>query len=148
MTGKVWVDGDRQRVQSMMFDEVVISLVHRDTDTVYLYTVGEDVALALDYTPELAGSTEVFHALNPAFDGRETISGETALRFSIDGQRDAARITGNIWLSPDGILLRAETESELGGEIVQGLMEVSDIQRGSIDSTLFELPEGMSIERR
>ncbi|TVQ40839.1 MAG: hypothetical protein EA370_03265, partial [Wenzhouxiangella sp.] len=41
MTGKVWVDGDRQRVESMMDGERLVSIAQKDTGTVYIFTLGE-----------------------------------------------------------------------------------------------------------
>ncbi len=147
VVGRIWVDGKRHRMQMTMDGDETIVLAHEDTGTIYMFSEGESTALAIDFSPEMIVTHETYLAMNPVFEGRENIRGEVALRFAIEGETPLGFARGTVWMTRDGILLRSETEGTMGEEIIRGVTELTNIQRGAVEASLFELPEGLTVMR-
>jgi hypothetical protein len=134
-------------MQMTMAGEQTVTLAQEDTGTIYVFTEGQTTAMAMDYSPELVVTHETYLALNPVFEGREELRGEVALRFAIEGETAIGFSRGTVWMTRDGILLRAETEGTMGDETIRGVTELTNIQRGPVKASLLELPAGLAVER-
>lgn len=148
INGRVWIDGLKQRVETIMDDTATTSIVREDTGDVFVWDNDSDQVMRMDYDPAMGNlmSAQQIEAMNPRFEGRDNVNGESVLRFAISGENALGLAQrGRVWLTPDGILVKTDTTSELGGEALHSLTELFDIERGTQDPALFELPSGMSV---
>ncbi len=69
--------------------------------------------------------------------GKEIINGEATTKYEVTD--DQAK--GHVWLTSDGILMRARMNSTQGDVAI----DVSNVKRGPQDASLFEVPKGLMI---
>jgi len=70
-------------------------------------------------------------------DGSEFVSGERCSRWLVDGG-----FAGRIWLSTDGILMRAAGILKLRGRETTVATQLAHVKRNAVDADEFELPLG------
>jgi hypothetical protein len=77
--------------------------------------------------------------------GQETIAGVRTTKYRIDHTAaDGTRAQGYVWVSPDGVLMKlAGTITRRGGKPLRIAMELSHLEEGPQDPSLFELPPGL-----
>lgn len=77
--------------------------------------------------------------------GQETINGVRTTKYRVDHTaEDGTRAEGYAWVSRDGVLMKlAGTVTRRGGKPLRITMELSHLQEGPQDPSLFELPPGL-----
>jgi len=149
VTARIWVDGALRRQESEIDGIRNSVIVRADRGEVFVFDEEDDSALKLPFSPgtDVLLTRERLRLLNPVFEARETVNGERALRFAFEGPNAmGAPEKGLVWVTPDGIPLRQESETTFEGELIRKVIEYVGIERGRQDRSVFELPEGMIVE--
>ena len=77
--------------------------------------------------------------------GQETVNGVRTTKYRVDHTaHDGTRAKGYLWVSRDGVLMKlAGTITRAGSKPLSIAMELSHLERGPQDPSLFELPPGL-----
>jgi hypothetical protein len=76
-------------------------------------------------------------------EGTETILGRQAIRFRVEGRNAQGNVSGRIWITADGIVLRAEgTGSDMNGQRSTFSAVARNVQVAAQDPNLFRVPDG------
>ncbi len=77
-------------------------------------------------------------------EGRETMGNEKVGRYTVIGEdRVGQSVDATIWMTPDGIPVRAEGEVSATGDTVDFTFQLDLIRRGDQPDHLFEPPGGL-----
>jgi len=76
-------------------------------------------------------------------DGEEAVSGMAATRYRYNGRTALGEaLSGRLWLSEDGILVRIDGTSRRWGCCYRFSIRLSNLRRGPQDAFLFRVPRG------
>jgi hypothetical protein len=77
--------------------------------------------------------------------GRETVNGIATTKYAVDRDITDGRVAGRLWLSGDGIPMKAEAKyTARNGRVSTIYWELRDVRIGRQDAALFEVPAGFS----
>ncbi len=146
-TQKVWVKGNKMRMEMSVLGLESITIVNQDIQTMYIYMPAQNQAMKMPLPqgeavkPESSSATELAKSLaeqKPVVVGSETIDGKACLIIEINTPQGKVKA----WLWKEyGFPLRWETET------TEGIMrlEWKNIEFISIPDSMFELPSGVTI---
>ena len=125
--------GGARRVMITRFDRHLAYLLEPATETYRELHLNLNVPTGWD---------DALLTLRP--EGVDTVGGIPATRYAVAGEpRPGAHVEGRLWRTDDGIMVKADaTTSGSGGKALRSLFELSNLQRGPQDPSLFEPPEG------
>lgn len=89
---------------------------------------------------EKYGVSDVFTGIEAEEAGTEIVDGEETTRYRIPPGPENDNTETMVWLTDDGIPVKAEGEGSQGAFS----MELKDLERGQQDASLFRLPDGVT----
>lgn len=125
---------DRREMKVEQHDMVMIS----GPDEVLMIVPAAGMAMRMESPEDPLG--ELYEQAEDATfeaEGKEKVNGEDTTRYRVEG--DGAE--GHMWLTDDGILVRADVKSDDGAVLIN----VSNVKRGPQDPALFKAPSGMRV---
>lgn len=149
MQGRLWVDGAKRRQETRTAEDLHHAIFRADTGYTYIWAEGDSSALRIEYDPAMAGlpARDALASHQLEFQGRETIADESVLRFDFKGTSPLGTPTeGTVWVTTDGIVVQAQESSSIEGEKIESEVQLINIQRGAQPNSLFELPDGLSVD--
>lgn len=121
-------------------------VIRRDTDTVFFLAPMLRMYLAAGYQETAAAFGDIESlTLDLTAEGTERMAARSARRFRAKGQSPSgATFSGTLWISSEGILLKATgmLQDQTGEQSFE--TELSDIRMGNVDSQAFEPPKGFT----
>lgn len=135
-SGKVYhgAPGLERREVSMMGQNSVMLLKSRE---VFILMPQMNMAMRMGMSQDpVVQAVQKADAVTFTKLGTESVNGERADKYKVQGEAN-----GTFWITPDGILVRAEVPMQ--GDVMR--YDVSNIQRGSQSRALFEVPAGMKV---
>ncbi|MEX1147565.1 MAG: DUF4412 domain-containing protein [Sphingomonadales bacterium] len=136
ITGRIFHSGgkDRREMKVQQYDMVMIS----SPEEVLMIVPAAGMAMRMESPEDPLG--EFYEQAEDATfeaEGKEKVNGEDTTRYRVTG--DGA--DGHVWLTDDGILVRADVKSDDG----EMSLNVTNVKRGSQDAALFKAPSGMRV---
>jgi outer membrane lipoprotein-sorting protein len=145
VTWKVWVEGQKSRIEMSAEGQTVIMLIDFDAGIMYMYDPAENVAIKMDLSGFEGIATEASEDIlnfNPTIIGTETWDGKVCLVVEYTAVIEGVESKIKQWIWEEyGFPIRMETTS--GGE--SAVMECRNIEFGDIPNNVFELPDGVEI---
>ncbi|PKQ04622.1 MAG: hypothetical protein CVT73_13130 [Alphaproteobacteria bacterium HGW-Alphaproteobacteria-12] len=141
ISGKVYSDSGNERWETVMQGMRRISILRFNESKILLYM--PDMKMAMELGRDQAGGfglDRLFDGVDAEEAGNETIEGEKTTRYRVAPNEDNGNADMMVWLTPDGIPIRAEGKSK-GGPFT---MVLKDLERGEQDPSLFRLPDGVT----
>ena len=145
MTTKMWRKGNKTRTEGTFEEKSMVYLVDVDKQLAYMYFPSENTAMkiSLSKVQETAGEspTEQSESIvehNPVTLGTETLDGKSCL--VIEYTTETGKVKMWIW-KKYGLPIRTESTMAEGTSVV----ELKNIDFGSISDSMFELPTGVQI---
>lgn len=146
-TGKAWASTDKQRAETVIDGQKVITIYDRKNEIVYSYYPQrkEAVKMPAEDTPDLVAAPEEY--LQGILDDRINLLGDTKYRGVpcrlILAQDPQSQAHIKLWVRTDwGFPLRVESTDPDGNSCV---VEYTNMQVASQASSLFRLPAGTKV---
>lgn len=121
-------------------------LVRRDADAVYFVAPALRIFLAAGYKETAAAFGDVESlTLELTAEGNERLAARSARRYRAEGQSPSgAAFSGTVWVSSEGILLKAKgmLRDRAGDQDFE--TELTDLKIGAVDPQAFEPPKGFT----
>ena len=142
---KVWMEGQKSRVEMSAEGQTVIMLIDFDTDIMYMYSPAENKAIRMDLSGFEGIATEASEDIlnfNPTIIGTEIWDGKVCLVVEYTAVVEGVESKIKQWVWREwGFPIRMETTS--GGQ--SAVMECRNIEFGDIPDSMFELPDGVEV---
>lgn len=138
---RIYIAGDRERQDASLGGETVTTIIRRDKGVAWLL-----IPKHKQYEEMEAGTASVASLpgmLDPRQgreQGQERLDGQMVSKIAIP--MDAGQQVAYAWVSPQGLVLKAEIPSDEQSGRPAAIIRLQDIQFGKQDARLFELPEG------
>jgi len=140
MNSKVYYDRGMERWETTMQGVRQVTILLPGEKKMLMYMPDMDMAMemSMDDVADY-GIGEIYdEGIEAEKLGEETVEGERTTKYRID--RDETAATVFVWLTRDGIPVKAEGASADG----KFSMALSELQRGPQDAALFRLPDGVT----
>ena len=145
VTMKMWRKGNKMRMEGTFEEQSMVYLADVGKQLAYAYFPSENMAMKIDMSKawEAAGESpteqsESVEQYNPITLGAEVLDGKTCLVIKYTAETDNVKM----WLwTKYGLPIRTETTTAEGTSVV----ELKNIDFGSISDSMFELPAGVQI---
>ena len=140
-TGKMWHMPGEQRHEQALPAIRPVFILHADSAVAnailpQLHTV---VEFALPRELSLLGAPDLLR--KPL--GAENVNGIATTEYEVDEDAASGRVTGALWLSPDGIPMKCDAKFvEKSGKVSTIHWELRHVKIGKQDPALFEVPQG------
>lgn len=142
MNGPFWYDEGLERREISMQGVQMIMLTRPDQNAVFTVMPQQKMAMKTELQPDMQYyNTEWLDDTSVEEVGSESVNGEATTRYTIDG--DDAR--GSLWMTTDGIMLQMHGEVQVEGVWHDFRMTVTDIERGPIEPSVFDVPAGIQV---
>jgi len=145
VTTKMWREGGKMRMEGAFEGKSMVYLVDADKQLAYMYFPAENTAMEIDLSnaQETAGESpseqsESVIKYNPVTLGTETLDGKSCSVIEYSAETEKVKMW--VWIEY-GLPIRTETTTEKGTSVV----ELRNIDFGSISDSMFELPAGVQI---
>ena len=145
VTTKMWREGGKMRMEGAFEGKSMVYLVDADKQLAYMYFPAENTAMEIDLSnaqeavgespSEQSGSVMNY---NPVTLGSETLDGKSCSVIEYSAETEKVKMW--VW-TKYGLPIRTETTTEKGTSVV----ELKNIDFGSISDSMFELPAGVQI---
>jgi outer membrane lipoprotein-sorting protein len=139
MQGKIYVKGEKARLESSTPLGPVISILRLDKNAMWMLMPGQKTYMEMPFDKEAYAKALNIPALEASqkLPGTETINGYDTERYETTVKTDGQEMKSTMWVSKNlGVPLKIETADK---SFVQ---EYKDIREGGVDDALFELPAG------
>jgi len=144
-TIKMWRKGGKMRMEGTFEGKSMVYLVDADEQIAYMYLPAENTAMKISFgeVQEAAGESpteqsESVEKYNPVTIGTEILDGKTCLVTEYTTETEDVKMW--VW-TKYGLPIRTEATTEKGTSVV----ELKNIDFGSISDSMFELPAGVQI---
>lgn len=141
ISGKVYAQNRNERWEMNLQGMRQISILRHDAGQAYLYMPDMNMAMTMGTADARKyGVSEIFSGVEAKETGSDVIDGERTTRYLIPADPKRGMPETTVWLTEDGIPVKAE------GEGAQGpfSMVLKDLERGEQDPSLFKLPAGVT----
>ncbi len=137
---RVYHDGGRERREELVGGTMSIKIMRPDLGVMYIVLPEAKMAMAMPVPPEhMTQTEEELQKYELTALGTQVIGGESATKYAVPGQPGMQTY---IWLTSDGIPMRLEGNMQ-GQQPL--LVELSSVQRGPQDVSLFEVPSDFQV---
>lgn len=139
MQGKIYIKGDRARLESSTSLGPVISILRLDKKAMWMLMPGQKTYMEMPFDKEAYAKALNIPTLEASkkLPGTETINGYQTERYETSVKTDGQEMKSTMWVSKNlGVPLKIETADK------SFMQEYKDIKEGGVDDTLFELPAG------
>ena len=137
-------DRGLERREMSMQGQSQVFITRPDRGVAYMLMMDMGMAMEMPLDAQGMNSADQIAAYNPVAVGSDTVLGESVTRYRLQGTDPMGRsFDGFAWISGDGIILRMQRDAsspQLSGPVGY---EMTALQRGPQDSSLFELPPGV-----
>lgn len=146
MRARVFHDQGRERRETQMDGMQAVLILNPADGTAYVVhpQMGMAMELPMD-SAETGPDPQLIAGLSATAEGRETVAGEQTTRFRVADTGGEGGFQGLIWSTADGIYVRMDGAVSDGEETVPMRMELSQIERGPQEASLFALPPGVQL---
>ncbi len=135
-TSKVWLKGNKMKVETVVEGERMITILDDDAHTMKMYYESSDMVMVMTYEPQDSAldETEGITEYNPVILGTETYDGKvcTVVQYTIEGT------VTKMWIWKQyGFPIKIEATSSDGTYVI----EYKNIVFNSVSDDVFVLPE-------
>lgn len=138
---RIYIAGDRERQDASLGGQTVTTIIRRDKGVAWLLIPGQKLYEEVDVAS--ASVTSLPGQLDPQRGtrlGEERLDGQPVSKIAIP--MDTGRQVAHAWLSPEGLVLKAEIPADEQSGRPGSVIQLQAVQFGKQDAELFELPEG------
>lgn len=139
MQGKIYIKGDKARLESSTPLGPVISILRLDKKAMWMLMPGQKTYMEIPIDKEAFAKVLNIPAVEASqkLPGTETINGYDTEKYETTVKTDGQEMKSTMWVSKNlGVPLKIETANK------SFIQEYKDIKEGGVDDTLFELPAG------
>lgn len=142
-TGLVFHIPGRERQEQELWGTKEVFILDAATAQGWLLVPSFKTYVEFPFPPVMADLASPDLTRHPV--GQETVDGVRTTKYRVDHTaEDGTRAKGYLWVSRDGVLMKlAGTITRRGGKPLSVAMELSHIEMGPQDPSLFELPPGL-----
>lgn len=141
ISGKVYAQDRNERWEMTLQGVRQISILQHDRGRAYLYMPSMNMAMKMDTADaKKYGVGEIFSGIEAREAGSDIVNGEETIRYVIPADPQKGTPETTVWMTEDGIPVKAEGEGPQG----PFSMVLKDLERGTQDPSLFELPAGVT----
>ncbi|MDY6958780.1 MAG: hypothetical protein SVK08_06440 [Halobacteriota archaeon] len=149
ITTKVWSTKEMTKTESTVMGQNVITIVDNEEMIMYTYYPSQNMAMKMNFSDSQTSSgtesfEDVYDNYNPTIVGTETIDGKmcTVIEYDADGA-----VSTKMWIWQEyGFPIKVESTQSIAGSPTTMVMEMKNIEFGSIPDSVFELPAGVEIQ--
>ena len=138
---RIYIAGDRERQDASLGGETVTTIIRRDKGVAWLliprHKLYEEIEAGAASVASLPGQLDLSQGTTL---GEERLDGQPVSKVAIP--MDAGRQVAHAWLSPEGLVLKAEIPADEQSGRPGSVIQLQNVQFGKQDAKLFELPEG------
>ena len=137
---RIYIAGDRERQDASLGGETVTTIIRRDKGVAWLliprHKLYEEIEAGVASVASLPGQLDPRQGTTL---GEERLDGQPVSKVAIP--MDTGRQVAHVWLSPEGLVLKAEIPADEQNGRPGSLIRLQAVQFGKQDAELFELPE-------
>ncbi len=138
---RIYIAGDRERLDASLGGQTVTTIIRRDKGVAWLliprHKLYEEIEAGAASVASLPGQLDPRQGTRL---GEEHLDGQPVSKVAIP--MNAGRQVAHAWLSPEGLVLKAEIPADEQNGRPGSLIRLQEVQFGKQDAELFELPEG------
>jgi hypothetical protein len=147
VTGHIWFNDGLERRRMDIGDQGMTIIVRPDKDAVFMMPDDAPMAMEMPMSPEFRyvnGGLLKGIDLDPQ--GSESIAGEDTTKYAFDGTTILDEpMSGVLWITNDGIVMKLEGEAQIKGQASDVLMFLENVSRDTPAPDLFEIDPGIQI---
>jgi hypothetical protein len=147
VTGHIWFRDGLERRRMDIGDQGMTIIVRPDKNAVFMMPDDAQVAMEMPMSPEFRyvnGGLLKGIDLDPQ--GSEMIAGEDTTKYAFDGTTILDEpMSGVLWVTSDGIVMKLEGEAQIKGQKSDVLMFLENVSRETPAPDLFEIDPGIQI---
>lgn len=143
MTGKVYSARDKERSETNMRGMQTVMILRRDKQLGYMLMPAQKMYQQMDFAKaqqqsggQPADQVEITEV------GSDTIEGQPTTKYKLIMKDGSAG--GFMWITKDGIAVKLDAISKENGKKTRFTMTLSNLQIGTVDPSVFEVPAGYS----
>lgn len=139
-------DRGLERREMTMEGQTQVFITRPDLGVTYMLMIDMGMAMEMPLDAQGMNPADQIAAYNPVAVGSDTVLGESVTKYRLQGTDPmGGSFDGFAWISGDGIILRMQGDNN--GPEFSGSMsyELTALQRGPQDGSLFELPPGVQV---
>src|SRR5262245_42694398 len=137
-TGKIYASRDKERSETSMQGMESVTIVRRDKQLGWSLMPAQRMYRQIDLAQARKQSSSTPDDVQISAVGTESIEGHEATKYKLlmkDGSDG-----GFMWITPEGITVKMDMISKEGGDKRRMTVTLSNLQVGTQDPQLFELP--------
>lgn len=141
ISGKLYSEDGNERWEMTLQGMRQISILRHGEGRMFMYMPDMNMAMEMGRAEAANyGIDKLLDGVEAEEIGRETVDGETTIKYRVLPGQTAQKGDATIWVTEDGIPVKAE------GSGAQGTfsMRLTDLERGAQDPSLFQLPPGVA----
>lgn len=140
-TGKVYAMPDRDRAETTMSGMTTVMIIRRDTNSGLMLMPAQKLYREMDFA-EAQKQTGAVPPQNMTIEaiGPDTVEGVSTTKFKLVMKDGSAG--GFMWFTPEGIAVKMDLLQKNGKKTERMTMTLKNLQIGTQDPALFELPAG------
>ena len=141
ISGKLYSQQGNERWEMAMQGMRQVSILKAAESRLLMYMPDMNMAMEMDAaTASKYGVDNLADGIEATEEGSDIVEGESTTRYRIEPNAENGNASVRVWVTEDGIPVKAEGESDNG----PFSMILTDLKRGAQDASLFELPAGVT----
>jgi len=142
-TGKIYAARDKQRSETNFGGMQSVMIIRNDKQIGYMLMPAQHMYRELDVASarqQAGGQPQDVVDITEV--GTETIEGQSTTKYKVIMKDGSAG--GFMWITKDGIAVKLDAISKENGKKTRFTMTLSNLQIGTVDPSVFEVPVGYS----
>jgi hypothetical protein len=141
ISGKLYSENGNERWEMTMQGMRQVSIVKPEEGRLLMYMPDMNMAMEMDEAAAAKyGFDNIAAGVEATEEGSDIVEGEATTRYRIEPNEENGITDALVWMTDDGIPVKAEGESANGSFS----MILKDLKRGDQEASLFELPAGVT----
>jgi len=141
--GKVYAAKDKERSETSMQGMTSVMILRRDKQLGYMLMPAQKMYQQMDFAKaQQQSGAQPADQVEITEVGSDTIEGQPTTKYKLIMKDGSAG--GFMWITKDGIAVKLDAISKENGKKTRFTMTLSNLQIGTVDPSVFEVPAGYS----